>query len=107
MDNVDYRHLALDHPPDAPTQPVYAVQPAYVRACDELPDESLGLVVIDGHYRQACVLSCLKKLCAGGLLLIDNSNRLRLDEWGVPSSWTIVHQSRNVRTETTIWRKPA
>ena len=104
--NIDYRLIPLEHPIDAPTVPTYDIQPAYVRACNELADQSLNLVVIDGHYRQACVASCLAKLKPGGLLLVDNTDRLSLGEWGVPPDWPIVHQSRNVRTQTTIWRKP-
>ena len=37
--------------------------------------------------------------------LIDNTDRMPLDEWGVPAHWPLVHQSQNVRTQTTIWRK--
>jgi len=103
--NVDYQYIPLNHPVSEPTHAVYPVQPAYVRAAEKLADRSLGLVMIDGHYRQACVLICLSKLKPGGLLVIDNTDRVPLDEWGVPAHWRLVHQSQSVRTQTTIWRK--
>ncbi|HWL86986.1 MAG TPA: class I SAM-dependent methyltransferase, partial [Polyangiaceae bacterium] len=103
--NIDYRWVPLDHPVSEPTRPHYDLMPRYVAVADEFDDESLDLVVIDGHYRQACVLAALPKLRAGGLLLIDNTNRLPLAEWGVPSTYTIRHQSENVMTQTTIWQK--
>jgi predicted O-methyltransferase YrrM len=103
--NVDYQYIPLNHPVGEPTRAVYPEQPAYVRAAEKLADESLGLVIIDGHYRQACVLACLSKLKPGGLLVIDNTDWMPLVKWGVPAHWPLVHQSQNVRTQTTIWRK--
>jgi hypothetical protein len=97
--------IPLDHPPEQPVI-VGDCIPAYVAIADEFPADSLGLVIVDGHYRQACVKRVLAKIKPGGLLLIDNTDRMPLAEWGVPASWPVVHRSRNVRTETTIWRKP-
>ncbi|WP_394821330.1 class I SAM-dependent methyltransferase [Pendulispora albinea] len=104
--NVDYRFVALDHPEKQPTVPRYDPQPRYVAVVNDFEDGSLDFAVVDGHYRQACVLAVLPKLRAGGLLLIDNTDWMPLDEWGVPSSYPIVHQSRNVMTQTTVWEKP-
>ena len=72
----------------------------------ELADASVDFVVIDGHYRQACVLAALPKIKPGGRLLIDNSNWLSTLDWGVPSSWPLVHRSSNVMAETSIWERP-
>jgi len=81
--------------------------PAYVSVARSFADGSLDFVVVDGHYRQACVLAALPKLRPGGLLLVDNTNWMPLSEWGVPTGWPIVHQSSNVlAAETTVWRKP-
>jgi hypothetical protein len=105
--NVDYRLVPLDHPPEEPTRPVYDPLPRYVAVFNELDDGSIDLVIIDGHYRQACILAAIPKLKVGGLLLLDNSNRLSDTEWGIPASWPLVHRSANVMTVTSIWQKPS
>jgi SAM-dependent methyltransferase len=106
LSNVDYRLIPLDHPPDEPTRPSYDPLPRYVAALSELGDATLDLAVIDGHYRQACLLAVFPKLKPGGLLLLDNSDWLSQDEWGVPHAWPLVHRSSNVMTTTSIWEKP-
>lgn len=103
--NVDYRHVPLDHDEAAPTAPIYDPIPRYVAIADEFPDQSLDFVVVDGHYRQACVLAAIPKLRPGGLLLVDNSNWLPLESWGLPADFRLVHQSENVMSQTTIWEK--
>lgn len=103
--NVDYRFVPLDHPSEAPTRPVYDPVPRYVAVISEFDDESLDLVIVDGHYRQACVRAAIPKLKAGGWLLVDNTNWIPEAEWGVPPSWRLVHRSTNVMTETSIWQK--
>jgi hypothetical protein len=105
MSNVECRLVPLDHPMELGTGPRYDPVPRYVTVADEFADETLGLVVVDGRYRQACVLRALPKLKPGGFLLIDNTDWLPLEQFNVPPSWPIVHQSRNVMGETTIWRK--
>jgi hypothetical protein len=104
--NVECRFVPLEHPLEEPTARDYDPVPAYVRVADEFADNNLDFVVVDGHYRCACVKQILKKIKPGGLLLIDNTDWMELPEWGVPASWTVVHQSRNFATQTTIWRKP-
>lgn len=104
--NVTYRLVLLSHPVAEPTVPVYTPLPPYVAAVNAEEDGALGFVVVDGHYRQACILAALPKLAPGGLLLVDNTDWMPLSSWGVPAAWPVVHQSRNVMTETTIWRKP-
>jgi hypothetical protein len=104
--HIECKFIALDHPLEEPAQPHYDPLPSYVKIAETFADESLDFVVVDGHYRQACALAALPKLKSGGHLLIDNSNWLTLEEWGVPASWPIVHQGSNVMTQTTIWKKP-
>jgi hypothetical protein len=105
MNNVECRFVPLDHPKELCTGPHYDPIPRYVAVADEFSDDSLGLVVVDGHYRQACVLRALPKLKRGGLLLIDNTDWLPIAQFNVPSTWPIAHQSCNVMGQTTIWRK--
>ncbi|MBN2387451.1 MAG: class I SAM-dependent methyltransferase [Anaerolineales bacterium] len=65
--NVDYHFAAQEENPDG--------LPAYVRIADEIPNRCLSLVLVDGIYRDLCVLAAVPKLRAGGLLVIDNVNR--------------------------------
>lgn len=102
--NVDLRHVPIEHglddTPDFP-EPT----PRYVAVIDAWEDASLDFVLVDGHYRLACVRAALPKLKPGGLLAIDNTNWLDdLARWGVPPSWPLVHQSENVMTQTSVWR---
>ncbi|RYY49371.1 hypothetical protein [Aeromicrobium sp. Leaf291] len=46
---------------------------AYVGAVPELEPESLGLVLVDGEYRDRCALRALSLLRPGGLLVLDNA----------------------------------
>jgi hypothetical protein len=106
LPSVDLRYVAIEHPRDEPTRPTYDPLPRYVGVIEEFGDESLDFVLVDGHYRQACVLAALDKVRPGGLLVVDNTNWLAEAEWGIPATWMQVHRSSNVMTETTIWRKP-
>lgn len=105
VENVNYFFVPLDHDLKLPCVPIYENPPKYVEVASSFADQSIDFVVVDGHYRQACVIAAVPKLRSGGLLLVDNTNWLPLEQWCVPSSWKVVHQSSNVMTETTIWQK--
>lgn len=104
--NVDFLYVGLDHPLDEPTFPDYDETPSYVDVVSRFADESLDFCIVDGHYRQACVKAVLAKLKPGGLLAIDNTDWLPRAEWNVPEGWLMVHESQNVMTQTTVWRRP-
>jgi len=104
--NVDHRFVALEHAESEPTYPLYTPMPKYVAVADEFADNSVDFVLIDGHYRQACVPAAMKKLRPGGFLTIDNSNWMPQSEWGVPESWRLLHRSMGFESETSIWQKP-
>ena len=104
--SVELRHIPPEHPLDEPTRPRYEPTPRYVAVAEEFPDDSLDFVLVDGHYRQACILNTLAKLRPGGLLVVDNTDWLPEPDWAVPEGWRVAHRSVNVVTETTIWRKP-
>lgn len=103
MSNVTLCHIPLSHPSERTGEVAYDPLPEYVAAVHEVADESLDVVLVDGPYRQPCVAAALPKLRAGGILIIDNTDWLPIEEWGVPSAWPICHQSRNVMTQTTVW----
>jgi len=48
----------------------------YARAIDEIADGSLDFIVVDGHFREACLRRIGSKLRPGGLLIIDNTEVL-------------------------------
>lgn len=106
--SVDLRHIPIEHGLREETPDFPRPTPRYVAVIDEWDDASLDFVLVDGHYRLACVRGALPKLRPGGLLAIDNTNWLaELGDWGVPGSWPLVHQSENVMTQTSVWRAPA
>ena len=105
--NVDYQLIPLDHPEVEPERSAYDPLPTYVAILDSFADQSLDLVIVDGHYRTTCIRSCLPKLKPGGLLLVDD-----VDFWPsrtalpVPLMWSLVDESSNGIKRTCIWRKP-
>lgn len=53
---------------------------SYVCEIDRVPNGSLGLVVVDGRARVACVKRAVLKVALGGYLVLDDSQRKRYDE---------------------------
>jgi len=63
--NVNYQlHTKEEAAPDG--------QPAYVRAAQSIPANSLDFVLVDGIYREQCMLAALDKIRPGGILILDN-----------------------------------
>ena len=106
LKHVDLRLIPLDHPESETYANQYDPLPANPAAILSLPDASLDFVVVDGWYRPVCAQAALAKLKPGGLLLIDNTDWQHPPHVHVPTDWPLVHQSRNVLTRTSIWRKP-
>jgi hypothetical protein len=102
LHNIDYRFVPVE-PPGAPVD-----HPRYAAVLDEFPDDSLDLIVIDGHYRDACLTLAPPKLKRGGLLLVDD-----VGYWPhklppqIPVEWLLVHDSTNGIKNTRLWQKPA
>ena len=46
----------------------------YARVIDGVVDGSLDFIVVDGHFREACLQRVSNKLRPGGLLIIDNTD---------------------------------
>ena len=56
----------------------------YAGVIDSVGEGSLDFIVVDGHFREACLGRVATKLRPGGLLIIDNSDILpttALDPW--------------------------
>jgi predicted O-methyltransferase YrrM len=67
---VDYRLVAA--PAEQMAEPV---DHPYAAAADEVAEESLDLVLVDGQMRLRCMQKALAKLRPGGLLVLDGANR--------------------------------
>ncbi len=106
LTNVDLRHIPLDHAESETYALEYSPLPANPSAILDFPDASLDFVVVDGWYRPVCARAALPKLKLGGILLIDNTDWNDPPHIHVPKDWSLAHRSRNVMTETSIWRKP-
>jgi predicted O-methyltransferase YrrM len=104
--NVDYRLIPLNHPEPAGEQLSYDPVPDYVALAAEFRDESLDLVVVDGHYRSHCIAAVLAKLKPGGLLLVDDANLWPENSPPIPREWTEVSRTTNGIKFTVIWRRP-
>lgn len=76
----------------------------YAGVIDNVADASLDFIVVDGHFRDACLRRVGNKLKSGGLLIIDNSevvsmpllNTLKTDD---------THSWNNGIWETTVIRR--
>jgi hypothetical protein len=47
----------------------------YASSIDEFPDGYFDIVLVDGRARPSCIAHALSKVKAGGLLVVDNSER--------------------------------
>jgi predicted O-methyltransferase YrrM len=104
--DVDYRFEPIttaDRVPE-PWPPGQASR--YVMAVDGLADGSVDVALVDGELREACIAIVARKLKAGGLLVLDNSNWLSDAAWGITAAtWELVGRWRYSETETAIWRR--
>jgi hypothetical protein len=47
----------------------------YVSQIDEFPDGHFDIVVVDGRARPSCLMHSARKVCVGGMLVLDNTER--------------------------------
>lgn len=52
-------------------------------------------------------LRALPRLKPGGFMMIDLTDWMPREQWPVPLDWPLIHQSRNVLTQPSNWRKPS
>lgn len=85
---------------------------SYVAAIDAQPDASLDLVIVDGRARVNCVQRAIGKVRAGGMLLLDDSDRGRYQSAvALLARWeryifTGIKPGSPLPAETSIWRRP-
>jgi SAM-dependent methyltransferase len=106
VSNVEFRLIPIEHELMDTYRHEYEPTPAMVAEIRAETDESLDFIVIDSWYRPVCCREALPKLKPGGILLIDNTDWSSPPHALVPAEWPLVHRSRNVLTQTSIWRKP-
>lgn len=75
-DRVELKLVEVERDYDVPA----ATVERYAGAIDAVPDCSLDLILVDGHFRAPCVERALKKLKPGGHLVIDNADIADLAE---------------------------
>lgn len=105
LDNVDIRLLGVEHDQDNLWRARYEPMPAYVAVADEFADRSLDFCLIDGSYREACIVAAAPKLKPGGLMVLDNMNWRSLEHWAVPPEFRLVSAGKNVKTQTGVFVK--
>lgn len=79
---------------------------SYVNYIDEFDNDFFDFVLIDGRARESCSLKAIDKLKPGGLMILDNSERVRYDQvHKTLQSWPKICTTNGL-TNTVIWRKP-
>jgi hypothetical protein len=106
IDNVEYYNIDLNHAECEPTYPTYEKIPDYVAAIQNYPDASFDFCIVDGHYRQCCIVAAQPKIKPRGFLVVDDTHWMPLSQWGVAADWQIVLSSATGMKKTTIWQKP-
>ena len=78
----------------------------YFSFVSTFPAEHFDFIIVDGRARVECCLNALPKLKAGGLFVLDNSDRERYKPvFKVLESWKNITTTTGL-FDTTIWFKP-
>jgi precorrin-6B methylase 2 len=79
---------------------------SYYSFIDQYADESFDFIIVDGRARVECALRAVLKLKKGGILILDNSERLRYKPvHDALKNWKTVFTTNGL-TDTTFWFKP-
>ena len=106
-ENIEYLYIALQENLEEPVWGIYKETPKYVDIVNRYEEEFFDYVIVDGAYRVHCLKDSLPKIKVGGILILDNSNWLPSEKWGIPSEFRVIHRSENVKSETTVFLKTA
>lgn len=78
----------------------------YYSYIDQFPDASFDFVIVDGRARVECAQHSLPKLKSGGMLILDNAERLRYCAvHDLLKEWKKVFTTSGI-TDTVFWFKP-
>lgn len=79
----------------------------YVDFLDEFDSGYFDFIIVDGRARTSCALKAIDKLKPGGLMALDNSERVRYDRVHERlKSWPKIFTTTGL-SDTVIWRKPS
>jgi SAM-dependent methyltransferase len=67
----------------------------YLKVVDTFPDSSLDYILVDGIFRDACILKTIPKLKPGGFLIIDNVNKYLPSDSNSPNSRSFTQGPKN------------
>ncbi len=78
----------------------------YISLIEDFPESHLDFALIDGRARKSCALKAIDKIKSGGLLVLDNAERVRYEKvHGALKTWDKIFTTTGL-TDTVIWRKP-
>lgn len=79
---------------------------AYYSYIDQYPDASFDFIIVDGRARVECAQHAIPKLKPGGMLILDNAERLRYRvAHELLKDWKKVFTTSGI-TDTVFWFKP-
>ena len=92
---VDFRLVACPH-----KEHHEPAQAEYASTAESVPDGSVDFALVDGNIRATCMPVAIRKIKAGGLLILDNANRyLPNISLGRPAT---VHEPRS-EMRSAVW----
>ncbi len=78
----------------------------YYSYIDQFPDASFDFIIVDGRARVECAQHAIPKLKPGGMLILDNAERLRYRAvHNLLKEWKKVFTTSGI-TDTVFWFKP-
>ncbi|MBA4145969.1 MAG: class I SAM-dependent methyltransferase [Flavobacterium psychrophilum] len=79
---------------------------AYFSFVKNYPDNHFDFIMVDGRARVECCLNAIPKLKAGGIFVLDNSDRKRYEPvFKVLAGWKCINTTTGL-FDTTFWFKP-
>ena len=80
----------------------------YDSICDEFDDEFFDFVLVDGRDRVRCVEKSMRVLKSGGILMLDNAQRLRYKpiRRTLLADWPMEITQEGEKWQTVWWCKP-
>ena len=104
--NVDYRFIEAD---DSIKQDDFlkaGIVPDYVSVIHEYDESYFDMIIVDGSHRNICINQAPKYIKPGGYLVLDNSNWMSTEKWGIPKGWRMVSHHDVGVSCTSVWQKP-
>jgi tRNA A58 N-methylase Trm61 len=78
----------------------------YYSYIDQFPNEHFDFVIVDGRARVECAQHAIPKMKKGGMLILDNAERLRYRAvHDLLQDWEKVYTTSGI-TDTVFWFKP-